>query len=165
MKKKLIVLLLVSLINITFAQKVLTSREAIQIALQRNTSFQKAVKNFPSYESGLQTAYGGLLPTLGAQATWNWTRSEIPGGTVNFGMIQSVGESRTYSAGVSTNWTLFDGLANMANIAQAKSNLEGAKFSIEKLKQDIVFQTLSNYYDIMNAEKLMNVKGDIECNQ
>jgi outer membrane protein len=155
-----------------YSQKLLTLEEAINIALQRNTSLQKSVNGIKSFESNVTAAYGSLLPTLGAQAGFSWTRSEQEGGSFplpNGGFIplpKSISETRSYSLGAGTNWTLFDGLSNLATVSQSKNNLESAQLSLSRLKQNIVFQTVSNYYDIINATELLKVKEeDVKWNE
>src|ERR1039457_1710333 len=69
------------LLSVTgYSQKLLTLEEAVNIALQRNTILQKSVNSIDSYKSNVKAAYGSLLPTLGAQGSWQWTRSETQGG-------------------------------------------------------------------------------------
>ena len=165
--------LLIFLLSLAgYPQKLLTLDEAINIALQRNTSLQKSVNGIKSYESNVTAAYGNLLPTLGAQAGFSWTRSEQAGGLFplpNGGFIptpKSVSETKSYSVGAGTNWTLFDGLSNFATLSQNKNNLESAQLALSRLKQNIVFQTISNYYDIINASELLKVKEeDVKWNE
>jgi len=161
-------LLIFLLSFVGYSQKLLTLEEAINIALQRNTSLQKSANGIKSYESNVTAAYGNLLPTLGAQAAWNWSRQETKGGFLNLGGgilipqpdLKQVYESTTNSLGAGTNWTLFDGLSNLANVNQSKNNLESAQLALARLKQTIVFQTISNYYDIINATELLKVKEE-----
>ena len=155
-----------------YSQKLLTLEEAINIALQRNTSLQKSVNGIKSYQSNVNAAYGSLLPTLGAQAGFSWTRSEQQGGQFplpNGGFIptpKSISETRSYNVGAGTNWTLFDGLSNLAQLSQSQNNLESAQLTLARLKQNIVFQTVSNYYDIINTTELLKVKEeDVKWNQ
>lgn len=149
-----------------FSQKMLTLNEAINIALQRNSDLQKAVNTIESYKSGVKSAYGNLLPSLGAQAGWQWTRSEQQGGQINFGngviinTPNQITESRDYSVGVGTNWTLFNGLSNYATVSQSSNNLNAAQYNLDRLKQGIVYQTIAYYYDIVNNRQLLKVKEE-----
>jgi outer membrane protein len=142
-------------ISTTFAQKVLTTQEAIQIALHRNTQLQKTEENLKVYQSDLKQSYGALLPNIGASASWQWQQYKYP-------LVTSYGttDSRTYTLGASSDLTLFDGLANYKTIAKGKASLEGAKLDIEKLRQETVFQTLSYYYDLMYAQELVSVESE-----
>ena len=110
-------------------------------------------------------AYGNFLPSLGAGASWDWSRQETKGaGTIIVGGIpvnlSNTNQSRNYQWNVNSSWTLFDGLSNIATLSQSKNNLESAEFSLDRLKQDIVFQTTSLYYDVINNQKLLKVKED-----
>jgi outer membrane protein len=163
------------LLSVTgYSQKLLTLEEAVNIALQRNTILQKSVNSIDSYQSNVKAAYGSLLPTLGAQGSWQWTRSETKGGYLplqNGGYLplpdlKVISETRSYSLGAGTNWTLFNGLSNIATVSQGKNNLESAQLSLARLKQTIVYQTISSYYDIINAGELLKVKEeDVKWNE
>jgi len=167
--KYFVILFLIS--SATFAQRNMKLNDAVDIALRRNTQLQKSIESIKSYESNNRAAFGALLPTLSASAGWNWTRSEDEGGEVNIAgsIIQvpkQVTQTRNYSAGLSSGWNLFDGLSNYANLAKSRNNLEAAKYSIERIKQDIIYQTVSYYFDVLNAEKLLIVKEeDLKWNQ
>ncbi|MDR3667918.1 MAG: TolC family protein [Ignavibacteriaceae bacterium] len=157
-----------------YSQKLLTLEDAVNIALQRNTLLQKSVNSIDSYQSNVKAAYGNLLPTLGLQGNWQWTRSETKGGFLplpNGGFLplpdlKIISETRSYNVGAGTNWTLFDGLSSIATISQSKNNLESAQLSLARLKQTIVYQTISNYYDVINAGELLKVKEeDVKWNE
>ena len=157
-------LILIIISATSFAQQQLTLNDAIQIALHKNSTLQKNMNNLETFESGVQSAWGNFLPTLSAGANWNWNRSDVEGiitQTVGGVPVLSVStESRDYNAGFSSGWTLFDGLSNFATLSQNENNLESARLSLDRLKQDIVFQTMFLYYDIINALKLLEVKQD-----
>lgn len=164
MRSVLIFLLTIILSVSVFAQEELTLTKAIEIALHKNSSLQKGVNGIDSYESNVLAAYGNFLPTLGAGGNFNWSKSDTKGfGTilVNGIPLQSVStQTRNYQWYVNSNLTLFDGLSNIANLSQSKNDLESAEFSLDRLKQDIVFQTTSLYYDVINNQKLLRVKED-----
>lgn len=107
-----------------FAQKQLTLDEAVKIALQKNPNLIKLKNSLDGAKAQLKSAYGDLLPSLGAQASFSWQRIEDAGSSQrNFlgELVQvpaSTVENRSYSAGVGGGVTLFDGLANYANISQ-----------------------------------------------
>jgi len=145
----------------SFAQQQLTLKDAIRVALHKNSTLQKTQNNLDTFESGVQSAWGNFLPTLSAGADWGWRRTDVDGPiTTEVGGILVTSESRDYSAGFSSGWTLFDGLSNFATLSQSENNLESAKFSLDRLKQDIIFQTMFFYYDVINSMKLLEVKQD-----
>lgn len=159
-----VILILVLTAGISFGQKTLTLSEAVNIALQRNTTLQKSQNTLTTAEKVEKTAYGQLLPSVNANAGWSWNRTESKGGgSVNVyggNVAVQTNESRYYNAGVSTDWTLFDGLANLSTMNQAMNSLESTRLTLEKVKQDVVFQTMSYYYDLMNNEILLKVKDE-----
>ena len=145
-----------------YPQKVLTLDEAINIALQRNTSLQVGINNLKTFESGKLAAYGNLLPSVSASGSWGWDKSEEAGRTLNIGgaifnIPESTTESRNWSVGANANWILFDGLANIAGVSQGDNDLDAARLSLDRLKQDIVFQTIFLYYQVINTEQLLKV--------
>ena len=158
------ILILVLTAGVAFGQKVLSLNEAVNIALQRNTTLQKTKNNLETALKVEKTAYGQLLPSVNASGSWSWNRTESNGGgSVNVyggSVAVQTNESRYFSAGVSTDWTLFDGMANLSTMNQAKNSLESTKLTLEKVKQDVIFQTMSYYYDVMNNEIVLKVKED-----
>ena len=164
MRKILFLFLVLSSIS-AYPQKVLTLNEAINIALQKNSDLKKNINNLKTFESNVLASYGNFLPSLSAGGGWRWSRSEDEGTTFNIGGATfttppSTIENRSYNASVDAGWTLFDGLSNLATLSQSKSDLKAAEFSLERLKQDIVFQTISFYYDVINAQQLLKVRED-----
>ncbi len=168
----LITSLLITLFSLVVpAQQELTLNQAIQIALHNNSGLKQSVNGIPGYETNVLAAYGNFLPSLGLSGSWDWSKSDIK--NAGFVLINGVpfstsasSQNRSYSAAVSSNWTLFDGLANFATLSQSQNNLESAQFSLTRLKQDIVFQTISLYYDVINNQKLLGVKKeDLKWNQ
>ena len=162
-----IILVLISIFISTnvFPQEKLTLEKAIGIALHKNSTLLKNESQIKGYESGVMAAYGNFLPSLGLNASYDWSQTEVDqAGSILINGIpipQSAARiSRNYTGTVYSNWTLFDGLANFAQLSQSKNDLESAQLTLQRVKQDIVFQTMSLYYDIVYTEQLLNVKED-----
>ena len=171
MRTFLILLCIISLNFSIFPQNELSLKEAISIALHKNTQLLKTSNELQSYESGVKASYGNFLPSLGASGSFNWTRNEVEARTVSYGGFvldqpATTNETRDYRAGVGTQITLFDGLSNFAQLSQSQNNLEAARLNLERVKQDIVFQTISYYYQVINAQQQLKVKEeDVKYNQ
>jgi outer membrane protein len=172
MRKGIIFSLLIFCATTIFPQKTLSLSEVVKIALQKNTILQKAEQGIRLYESGVKTAYGGLLPSVSASGGWNWSRSvqDEGGQYINNGfpynIPKQITQNRNYSASASANLTLFDGLSNIANISRSRSSLDAAKFSLERTRQNLAYQAISGFYDVINTKKLMDVKEqDLKWNQ
>mgnify|MGYP001182241990 CR=1 FL=1 len=159
-----VILILILATSISYGQKVLSLTDAINIALQRNTTIQKSINTLATTKKAAETSYGQLLPSVSANGSWSWDRTESKnGGSVSVyggNIAVRTNETRSYNAGINTSWTLYDGLANISAMNQSKNAYESAKLTLEKLKQDIVFNTISYYYDVVNNEALVKVKEE-----
>ena len=168
MKKQIIISLVMVLIisGITSAQKKLTMQEAIEIALSQNTNLVKSKNSLSTQDLSVKTAYGNFLPNLNLSGSWTWQRTSDNGGTqLNyFGEEQNIPESqidsRSYSLSAGGNITLFDGLSSFANLAQKKNNFESARLELEKLKQDIIYQTANLYFTVISFDKLLKYQDE-----
>jgi outer membrane protein len=166
MRSILIILITLFIAGSSFGQEKLTLDEAISIALHKNSTLLISSSQIEGYESGVQAAWGNFLPTLGLSAGWDWSRSDVKGvGTVVINgipvpRVSTTSTSRNYRGTVYTDWTLFDGLANFAQLSKTENELQSAQYSLERVKQDIVFQTMSLYYEIIYNNRLLEVKQD-----
>lgn len=158
-------LITLSLVNISFTQQLLSLEDAIRIALQKNTALRQVQNNISTYESAKMAAYGNFLPTLSASGGFDWSRNENAASVMsiagfNFDIPESISESRNYSVGLNSNLILFDGLSNFATLSQSNNNLESAELILERLKQEIVYRTISLYYSVVEIEQLLNVRNE-----
>lgn len=156
-------LLIILIGNLSLAQTKLTLKDAINLALQKNTVLNQAENNILSQESGLNAAYGNFLPSLSGFASWGWDRNEQAGSIRYFNGIPSNiprSETRSYVASVNSDITLFDGLSNFASLYSAKNSLNSTKFYIEFLKQQTVFNTITRYYNLMTQMALLKVREE-----
>jgi outer membrane protein len=165
MKFLLASFLLLFTANTVLPQNLLTLDEAIKIALQKNTALISQKNELSRGESGVDAAYGNFLPDLNAFGSWDWNRSEEAGRVTTFNGItftapKSTSESRTYGVGANSNIVLFDGLSNYANLSKSKNTLEALKLSIEGKKQEVVFQTITLYYSIVEADQILKVREE-----
>ncbi len=170
--KKTYLLLLIFLATPLLAQNKLTLQDAIKIALHRNSSLIKSKNNLKTADEQLKSAIGNLLPSLSAGGSWGWNRILDNGGKqLNFfgsytNIPPSKVDSRSYNVRAGGSWLIFDGLANLTNVKKAKLNLQAARFSLEKQKQDIVLKTTELYYAVLSAKDLLRVrKEDVDYNK
>ncbi|MFN3695330.1 MAG: TolC family protein, partial [Ignavibacterium sp.] len=158
--------LLIFLISgLSFAQTKITLKDAIQLALQKNTILNQAENNILSQESGLTAAYGNFLPSLNGFASWGWDRNEQAGSIryingIPFNIPKITSETRSFIVSVNSDITLFDGLSNFANLSAANKNLSSTKFYVEFLKQQTVVNTITRYYNLMTQIALLKVREE-----
>ncbi len=138
----------------------LSLQDCIKIALERNTSVLQSQYQAESQNAKVLSAYGGLLPTLSASGEFTYNKSTNL--TYNGVVLPSANNliTREYSAGVSANYTLFDGLANYATINSAVSSGHAADLSYERSKQTAVYQTTQNYLAVFNARDQLKISED-----
>ena len=164
---------LFSLTNISLAQQNITFNDAITMALNRSTNVVKSTNSIAAYEANVKSAYGNLLPNLSLNGGFGWQRVTDNGGSKQvdyFGKLQTIGpsetDSRNWSVSAGGSVTLFNGLSNIANINQSKNNLESARLTLGKLKQDVVLQTVNLYTQIISNKKLLAFQEeDLKYNQ
>jgi outer membrane protein len=165
MRKYLIIIFTMIISCSLFAQKKLTLDEAVSIALQRNSNLIKTSNNVDINKSQVKSAYGDLLPDFGLTGRWGWSRNVDEVGTVVFqGQELDIGtfsrDVRTYSLSAGGGITLFNGLANYKRIGQSEDELDAAEYNLEKVKQDIVLNTIDLYYGVLKAKSLLKVRED-----
>ncbi len=143
----------------------LSMEKAVSIALQKNVLLQQSINNLETSKNQVRSAYGAFLPSLSASSGFSWSLAEDEGGVITVGGFsfpigKTATQSRSYSASVSSSLTLFDGLSNFATISQSKANYESDKYKLERLKQDIVFQTQTKYFGVLKSLRLLAVQEE-----
>lgn len=161
--KYLFLIILIS--GLSFAQTKITLKDAIQLALQKNTILNQAENNILSQESGVTAAYGNFMPSLSGFASWGWDRNEQAGSIryingIPFNIPKITSETRSYIASVNSDVTLFDGLSNIANLSAANNNLNSTRLYVEFLKQQTVINTITRYYNLMTQMALLKVREE-----
>ncbi len=163
----ILIIISVCAFNKSYSQKALTLNDAVTIALNQNTNVVQSTNSLATFQAGVKSAYGNLLPNLNLNGGFNWQRVSDDGGKTQldyFGNPQTIGssqvDSRNWSVSAVGSVTLFNGLSNIAAINQSKANLESAKFTLEKLKQDVTLQTVNLYMQIISYQKLLNFQEE-----
>lgn len=167
MKGMWVLIICLFLTSSSFSQKSLTLDEAIKIALQRNSNLIKSKNALAIDKANIKSAYGNLLPSLGLNGSWNWSRVSDAGGQSQidfFGneVITPATEidTRNYSVSAGGSVVLFDGLANYARISQANNDLESSEFNLDKLRQDVVYTTTLFYNSVISSADLVKVREE-----
>jgi len=158
---RFIVLLIIAASNLCVAQEKINLGKAITIALNRNTSVIKSNNSLETSNAAVKNAYGNFLPSFNVNGGWSWQRITNQQGTTQLdylGNPQNIStpttDSRNYSVSAGGNFTLFDGLSSIAALNQSKNSVQTAKMDLEKLKQDVILQTVNLYVNIINFEKV-----------
>lgn len=104
-----------------YAQKILTKKEAITLALKNNYGIQLAKNNIKIAKNNSSTFNSKMLPTLStsAGARYNTSNQDI---VYRDGTNVSItnAETKTYNASLNLNYIIFDGLGRKYNYKQLK---------------------------------------------
>ncbi len=154
-----------------YAQRKLSLSEAISAALNQNPNVKKSINSLDATSEAIKTAYGALIPTLGINGGFDWSHSNYNSKAAsNLSGVPNTpafsGDSRNWSLSVGGDVTLFDGLSAYANIHSKENSFTSAKYDLEKLKQDIILQTVTLYTAIVSNKKLLDFQAeDLKYNQ
>lgn len=140
-----------------------TFNEAVTIALENNTTIKRAENNLELQELTVRSARADFLPNLNANT----------GANRNWGLQfdQTVGQLRNTSTdgfnyGVSTGLNLFNGFSDVANLNAARAALEAQEYSMERTRQTVVFNVISNYLNVILAEENIRIRQEeVEAQQ
>ncbi len=147
----------------------ITLEKAVDLALQKNVSVVQARNSFEASQSATTAAFGGLLPSLSASMSFSRQQSWRPeqGGTILYNGIPISTPAGTnfqainsYSGGLSSQLTLFDGFANTSNIRRAQANASESEYTMSRAEQSTVFQTHTLFLNVVRTHELLKASQD-----
>jgi len=141
----------------------LTLDQALTIALERNPQLLIGRLAVEKAEAGLRQAEAGLFPTLSLSGAYTYTQS--PQSTIistliarnspqGGGFANSVAPTETATASVlaSLNWTIYSSGLIPSRIRAADEGFAAARFDYERIRQDVLSETIAAYYNLQLAE-------------
>jgi len=127
----------------------ITFPEAVKIALEKNSTLQRAENDLVLDRNAVSGARMQYVPDLGLSAS----------GSENFGRTFSESEgrilsttNRSFSTRLSASVTLFDGFARGAALKAALLDLEAGGRDAERARQTVVFLVISGYLSVIEAD-------------
>jgi outer membrane protein len=140
----------------------LTLQQAIDLALQNNLSVVQSLNNLDAAESQSLAAMGQYLPSLDATGSWRRTQTDQAGyrGVIQGTPVDFPASSETngsVGAGLSAGLTVFDFLGREGSVSAANAREASAKLGVVRTRQAIVYQTVSDYLNVLRTEKLVAV--------
>lgn len=136
-------------INNLNAQQMLTKEEAVKLALDNNYDIKIANNNVQVAENNTSVLNSGYLPTLTgtAGATYNLDNTEAEFSNGNSTVLNGA-ESNRYNAGVSLNYTIFDGLGRHYNYKRLKEQYQLSELQARETIENTIVQLFSVYYNV-----------------
>lgn len=141
-----------------FSQEILTLEEAIEIALKNNYSISIAENEAKIAENNFTLGNAGLLPQINVNATQNYsinnTKQELLSGQI---IDRTGAKSNSFNAGVSLNWTIFQGLALFITYDRLKELRDIGEINFKAEVERTVALVTTVYSDIVRQTKTLKV--------
>jgi outer membrane protein len=166
MKFMLPIIVLCGLLSLTAVaqdSKVLTLESAVQIALDKNQTVIQAKNSVDQAKSTTLTSFGNFLPDLsfsgGFSRSQSWANT-IYSGNIAYPTGGEFQATNHYSAGLSSNVTLFNGLANFSRYSGAKASERATTYEYSRAQQSAIYQTHLLFLNVVRVYELMKVSED-----
>lgn len=132
-------------------------REALQIAMERNLSLRQSANEVELSEANVSQQRAAFYPNLNLSA----------GPSLRFGRSFDQTTARLtdqrsegLSLGASSNVNLFNGFADVAGLEESRLNREASESNFDRDRQNILYQTTSQYLQVFLTEELIRVEEE-----
>jgi len=121
--------------------------------LPKNTTIKQLDKAIEIGEYGIKISKSSYLPSLGINTSYAWNTGLFPetsqaARNMNYGL----------NAGLSLNWTIFDGGATKTRVQNAKISLENQQLRKEQVAQQIRNFITNTYYNYQNKRLVLQTQ-------
>lgn len=123
----------------------LSLEEAIDMALNRNPDIKIAVKGGEKAQAQLEGAKGKQNPSITASTS------------LGVNDVNDHGFSRSNSNSIRLSMPLYTGGKNELGIAKAEDSVTASGLNLARTRENIALNTVVAYYNILQAEKVVNV--------
>lgn len=150
--------------------KVLTLKEAIEIALKNQPLIEAQQGQALSAEAKLGQAQGNYYPhlSIGTSYTRIWpvnARTSAstslsglpPGTTIPSGTTAAAKSYEQYAASANLNQLVFDFGKTPAQVAAQKATSQAARFELQNVQDQVVFTVKQAYYNLLGAQQNRDV--------
>ena len=153
----ILLLLIVTIVNISKAQEKLTKEQALDFALENNFGIQVSRNNAAITKNNSNILNSGYLPTVSISGGGNYIGSDseiaFPGQFDDQGnpipnRIFEGQESQRYNASVNLNYTLFDGLGRTYIYKQLKEQYNLSELQLRETIEYSILQIFEVYFSI-----------------
>ncbi|MFW6348085.1 MAG: TolC family protein [Cyclonatronaceae bacterium] len=131
--------------------------EAVELALERNIGVQQAENNLERNDASVRQAYGNFLPDLNASAGANRAVGrQFNQATVEFNEFTQ----NSINGNLSTSVPIFTGWRNISNLRAAQTDQRASENEYERLREDTIFQTASEFLQVILNKELLEIARD-----
>jgi len=142
------------------SQKPLTLEESIRIALDRNLKLHSATEGVAGSEFRRKAAQTDFYAKWTGQYGYTHYNDPVTVGysavTLPSGKVVNT-DKDIYSLGTTISQPLFAGGSILSNYRLEKLGVDVSKTDVETVKRDIVLQVREGYFNILRAEKFLDV--------
>ena len=124
----------------------LTLNQCIEIALERSPSTRIADLNLKLAELDVADARAKYFPEVNVSGQYRFSDLIDPGW-----------EQQNYDAQISASYQIWDHGRRRAGLAQAKASQVAERSDHNRTKQNLIFSITEAYYNLLEAEKLIDV--------
>ena len=150
-----LVMLTAAVMEAEAAPSLLTLKQSIEMALERNIDIQVAREEIEAARERGKEARTGFLPSLSGK--YGYRRlGEVPY-VVIWGREIDVNDQDQYRFTGTIEQPLFTGFATLSNYQLAKLGMDVAKLQLARARFDLVLQVKEAYFGILSAEKIHEV--------
>ncbi|MBD3419617.1 MAG: hypothetical protein GF398_05805, partial [Chitinivibrionales bacterium] len=140
----------------------LTIDKAVAIALENNYNIRIARNDIEAAQNTRKLKLGGVLPSARAEGgmSRSYTESQsaiIPSQTSTGVLTSGDGPTDTYTAGVSMNWTLFDGFRMFHAYSRIEHQAQLGEQSGRHQIDSSAVAVITAYYNLLAAQSMLDV--------
>lgn len=147
-KVLLIIILILTSANMQ-AQEFLSLSDAVKILLENDYNIKVAENNKNVAENNASIMANGYLPILSGRSGANVRSQDSKTEFYDGSSFEANGSNTlTYSASVSLNYTLFDGMYRSYNFEKSKELLNLSKLQVRQVMESSMLELFTSYYNV-----------------
>lgn len=152
--KRWLVVVLVLTCIVSHAQEVLRVEQAIELALSKNFDVLLAKNDAEIARRNNTAGNAGMLPRVSGNLSDNFTLNNLNQQLANGTEINSNNvQGNALSAGVTLNWTLFDGMRMFAAKSRLSRLEEIGELQMKDEMQRVVAEVMNAYYNVVRIQQ------------
>lgn len=158
MRTLLLTASLLLLPSIIFGQmQTITIEDAIDLALENNYQLKQAENNLTISRVQERSAIADFFPNLSANASGGRNIGrQFDNTTGDFGDFTI----NSFSTGLSSNVTIFNGFSNINSLRAAQSETLSREEQLQRVRENIIFNTASRYLQYLLSQQLLDISEE-----
>ncbi|MCH8554827.1 MAG: TolC family protein [Schleiferiaceae bacterium] len=154
MKKYLFSIAILVSVSTAFGQEKWSLEDCVNYALEKNISVQQARLQIQAAQNDREGAIANLLPNLDFDAGYFW----------NFGLnidpvtnLPTRDNRQTNTFNLNSNWVVFDGLANVNQVAKSRIEHMASLYNLDAIKNDVTVNVSNGFIQVLLNKELLRV--------